>query len=148
MPAVAEVNAPFDWRKLDRIMEERDIDVLVVTSKHNVQYLLGGYRFFFFDTADAIGLSRYLPVLVYPRGRPDRATYIGNVMESYEQELGRFWTPNVLPRTWGSAGSFTRRGAWGSRRASFRPMRSRFYRRGLKTRRSSMRLFRSSGCAR
>jgi Xaa-Pro aminopeptidase len=102
MPAVAEVNAPFDWRKLDRIMEERDIDVLVVTSKHNVQYLLGGYRFFFFDTADAIGLSRYLPVLVYPRGRPDRATYIGNVMESYEQELGRFWTPNVLPRTWGS----------------------------------------------
>jgi Xaa-Pro aminopeptidase len=102
MPAAAEAKAPFDWRKLDRIMEERDIDVLLVTSKHNIQYLLGGYRFFFFDSADAIGLSRYLPVLVYPRGRPDRATYIGNVMESYEQELGSFWTPNVLPRTWGT----------------------------------------------
>jgi Xaa-Pro aminopeptidase len=102
MSAVAEVKAPFDWRKLDHIMEERDIDVLVVTSKHNVQYLLGGYRFFFFDVADAIGLSRYLPVLVYPRGRPERATYIGNVMESYEQELGSFWTPNVVPKTWGT----------------------------------------------
>ena len=27
----------------------------VVSSKHNIQYLLGGYRFFFFDYMDAIG---------------------------------------------------------------------------------------------
>ena len=35
-----------------------------MTSKHNVQYLLGGYRFIFFAAMDAIGHSRYLPIVV------------------------------------------------------------------------------------
>ena len=50
---------PFDTGRLDELMEEAGIDALVVTSKHNIQYLLGGYRFFFFDHFDAIGVSRY-----------------------------------------------------------------------------------------
>ena len=54
-------------------MEEAGIDALIVTSKHNIQYLLGGYRFFFFDHFDAIGVSRYLPILVYVKGHPERA---------------------------------------------------------------------------
>ena len=54
---------PFDAAKLDDLLEQAGIDVLIVTSKHNVGYLLGGYRFFFFETMDAIGLNRYLPVL-------------------------------------------------------------------------------------
>ena len=29
---------------LDRLMDEAGIDVLLATSKHNVQYLLGGHR--------------------------------------------------------------------------------------------------------
>jgi Xaa-Pro aminopeptidase len=77
-------------------MEEAGIDALVVTSNHNVQYLLGGYRFFFFDHFDAIGVSRYLPILVYVKGHPERAAYIGNSMERYEQELGRFWVPTFI----------------------------------------------------
>ena len=32
---------PFDTAKLDRLMEEAGIDVLIATSKHNAQYLLG-----------------------------------------------------------------------------------------------------------
>jgi Xaa-Pro aminopeptidase len=56
--ATAPGIAPFDWRKLDGLMAERDIDVLIVSSKHNIQYLLGGYRFFFFDAFDAIGVNR------------------------------------------------------------------------------------------
>ena len=49
-------------------MDEAGIDVLLATSKHNVQYLLGGHRAFFFDYMDAMGLSRYLPIMVYPKG--------------------------------------------------------------------------------
>src|SRR6185503_5487630 len=49
---------PFDAARLDKLLEESGIDVLIATSKHNVQYLLGGYRFFFFDSMDAIGVSR------------------------------------------------------------------------------------------
>jgi Xaa-Pro aminopeptidase len=84
---------PFDAHRLDALLEEARIDVLVATSKHNVQYLLGGYRFFFFETMDAIGTSRYLPALVYRKGRPDQAAYIGCAMENYERELGRLWPP-------------------------------------------------------
>ena len=71
-------HAPFDHARLDRLMDEAGIDVLLATSKHNVQYLLGGHRAFFFDYMDAMGLSRYLPILVYPKGKPDKAAYFGH----------------------------------------------------------------------
>ena len=88
---------PFDTDRLDALLEEAGIDALIVTSKHNIQYLLGGYRFFFFDHFDAIGVSRYLPIFVYVKGDPDRATYIGHPMESYERELNRIWVPTFSP---------------------------------------------------
>lgn len=94
--------APFDTCQLESLLEESDIDVLLISSKHNISYLLGGYRFFFFDYMDAIGLSRYLPIFIYVRKRPDVSTYIGNTMEAYEKELGRFWMPNVMTVTWGT----------------------------------------------
>ncbi len=93
---------PFDADRLDALLDEAGVDALVVTSKHNVQYLTGGYRFFFFDHFDAIGISRYLPVLVYVRGKPERAAYVGNPMEAYERDLGKFWMPTVLPAASGT----------------------------------------------
>jgi Xaa-Pro aminopeptidase len=83
---------PFDTKRLDTLMEDAGIDLLLASSKHNVAYMLGGYRSFFFEHFDAIGLSRYLPVLVYPRGRPEDAAYIGSRMESAEREVRSFWT--------------------------------------------------------
>ena len=91
--------APFNHQHLDALMEAAGLDVLIVTSKHNVQYMLGGYRFFMFDYMDAIGLSRYLPIFVYCRGRPAESAYIANSHEIFEQELGRFWVPNVQATT-------------------------------------------------
>lgn len=106
MDAAAETTRgatpPFDQDRLDRLMEEADLDFLVATSKHNVQYLLGGYRFIFFSAMDAIGHSRYLPLVIYERGRPDRAAYVGNKMESGEHQNRPFWTPEVHTATWGS----------------------------------------------
>ena len=97
----AGASIPFDAGRLDALMEEAGIDALAVTSKHNIQYLLGGYRFFFFDHFDAIGVSRYLPILVYVKSHPERTVYVGHPMERYEQELGRFWVPtfNASART-------------------------------------------------
>ncbi|MFH1795466.1 MAG: Xaa-Pro peptidase family protein [Pseudomonadota bacterium] len=94
--------APFDHDKLDRLMDEAGIDALLVTSKHNVQYLLGGYRYIFFHAMDAIGHSRYLPVVVYAKGSPDKAAYVGNRMEGHEQQVNPFWTPSVFANCWGS----------------------------------------------
>ena len=93
---------PFDAEKLDNLMEAEGVDMLVASSKHNVQYLLGGYRFFFFDVMDAIGLSRYLPLLVYPRGRPEDAAYFANVMEPIKPENNDGWPPLVSAHNWGT----------------------------------------------
>ncbi len=86
---------PFDTDRLDNLLDDAGIDVLVATSQHNIQYLLGGYRFFFFDTMDAAGVSRYLPALVYRKGKPEQAAYIGCGMETYERDLGKFWPTNL-----------------------------------------------------
>src|SRR5262245_20929419 len=90
--------APFDTARLDALIENEGIDVLVATSKHNVQYLLGGYRFFFFNYMDAIGVSRYLPIVIYQKGCPQNSAYIGYGLESYEKQLGKFW-PRVVETT-------------------------------------------------
>jgi len=94
--------APFDTARLDRLMDEAGIDVLLATSKHNVQYLLGGHRAFFFDTMDAIGVARYLPVFVYPKGAPQKAGYFGHRMEGYQIAVKPFWVSEVNTKSSGA----------------------------------------------
>ena len=94
--------APFDAALLDRLLDDAGLDVLVATSKHNVQYLLGGHRSFFFDNMDAMGISRYLPVFVYPKGRPEKAAYFGHGMETYQTQLKPFWVSEVSTKSGGS----------------------------------------------
>jgi Xaa-Pro aminopeptidase len=89
--SVPASRAPFDAGRLDRLMDEVDLDVLVVTSKHNVQYLLGGHRAFFFDYMDAMGLSRYLPVFVYVKGDLDKVAYFGHRLEGFQREVNPLW---------------------------------------------------------
>jgi Xaa-Pro aminopeptidase len=82
---------PFDADRLDRLLDEAGIDLLCASSKHNVQYLLGGHRAFFFESMDAMGLSRYLPVLLYPKGASHKAGFFGHRMEGYQKEVEPFW---------------------------------------------------------
>jgi len=94
--------APFDTARLDRLMDEAGIDVLLATSKHNVQYLLGGHRAFFFESMDAMGLSRYLPVFVYAKGEPQKAGFFGHRMENYQNEVKPFWVAEINAKSSGS----------------------------------------------
>jgi len=107
MDQAAAEALPYSFAKLDDLLEKAGIDVLLVTSKHNTQYLLGGYRFIFFSAMDAIGHSRYLPIIVYVRGAPDRTAYVANKMEGGEHANHPFWTPHFLPMSWGSIDSIT-----------------------------------------
>ncbi len=87
---------PFDAAKLDRLMEAAGLDVLIATSKHNVQYLSGGAeRAIFFDYMDALGVSRYLPVVVYAKGAPEKAAYVGHRLETHQREVAPLWIPEV-----------------------------------------------------
>ncbi|MBM3530672.1 MAG: aminopeptidase P family protein [Alphaproteobacteria bacterium] len=101
-PVKTPAAIPFDVARLDRLMEEAGMDVLVATSKHNVQYLLGGHRAFFFDYMDAMGVSRYLPIAIYVKGAPDKAAYFGHRLENFQRENNPFWTPVQVCNSSGS----------------------------------------------
>ena len=93
---------PFDHARLDRLMDEAGIDLVIATSKHNVQYLLGGHRANFFDYMDATGVTRYLPVFVYAKGAPEKAAYIGHRLEKFQTQNNALWTPETQTNTAGS----------------------------------------------
>ena len=78
---------PFDSQKLDRLLAEANVDLVLAVSKHNVQYLLGGYRFFFFAHADAIGTGRYLPIVGYFPGKVELGFYVGAGNEGWGLEV-------------------------------------------------------------
>lgn len=96
------MDLPFDSNRLDRLMDEAGIDILLVTSKHNVQYLLGGHKFFWFEHMDAVGISRYLPVLGYVRDRPGDTFYIANELEQTQLEVDPVWVEDVIAKAWTS----------------------------------------------
>ncbi|MDO8878040.1 MAG: Xaa-Pro peptidase family protein [Pseudolabrys sp.] len=93
---------PFDHQRLDRLMDEAGIDVIVATSKHNAQYLTGGHRADFFDYMDATGVTRYLPVFVYAKGAPEKAAYVGHRLEKFQTENNPLWTPETQTLSAGS----------------------------------------------
>src|SRR5664279_5108905 len=101
-PHASGLKIPFDHTRLDRLMDEAGIDVVLATSKHNVQYLLGGHRANFFDYMDATGITRYLPVLVYPKAAPEKAAYIGHRLEKFQRDVNPMWTPETQTSTAGS----------------------------------------------
>lgn len=93
---------PFDHTRLDRLMDAAGIDLLLVTSKHNVQYLLGGHRANFFDYMDATGVTRYLPVFVYAKGAPEKAAYVGHRLETFQHQAKPLWTLATMTNANGS----------------------------------------------
>ena len=103
---MAAPKTPFDAAKLDQLMDQADVALLLATSKHNVQYLLGGYRYHFFVHLDAIGLSRYLPVVGYHSRRLDTSFYVGNEFEADQQEVSEpLWVGEVHNACWTSEAS-------------------------------------------
>jgi len=102
LDVVAKSAIPFDTKQLDRLMDQAGIDVLIANSKHNIHYLLGGHRSIFFDYMDAMGISRYLPLLVYPKGAPEKAAFFGHRLEAHQKEVAPFWTPEGNTNSAGS----------------------------------------------
>ena len=99
---------PFDNQRLDRLMDAEGIDLLLATSKHNVQYLLGGHRADFFDYMDATGVTRYLPIVIYPKGAPEKAAYIGHRLEKWQREVSPMWTPETQTAANGSVDAMSK----------------------------------------
>lgn len=91
--------APFDLEKLDRLMVEAGLDLVLASSRHNVRYLTGGYYLPTFKRLEPIGLSQYMPVVGIPRGQPDRAFYVGVSVPDVDEvqaleAFGPMWVEN------------------------------------------------------
>ncbi len=96
---------PFDVAKLDELLGAAEIDALIATSLHNTQYLLGGHRYFMYAGMDSIGLSRYMPTVVYRRGLPEATTYIGAGNEDWATDVEPLWVGDVRNVAWTAAGA-------------------------------------------
>jgi Xaa-Pro aminopeptidase len=100
-----DVTAPFPSDRLDAEMRAQGVEVVLATTRHNVQYLLGGYRYFFFAGMDAIGLSRYLPVVGYVAEDLDAAFYVGCGNEGWGTDVHPLWVPDIRNVSWSSLDS-------------------------------------------
>jgi Xaa-Pro aminopeptidase len=87
---------PFTAGKLDALMDEAGMDVLLATSKENVQYLLGGYKSPLFAYKDSIGVSRFQPCVGYVKGAPEKSFYVGCPLDNWQQAVEpAFWIQNI-----------------------------------------------------
>jgi hypothetical protein len=64
--------------------------------------MLGGHRSIFFDYMDAMGLSRYLPIMVYPKGKPDKAAYFRPPAREFSASGEAVWVSEVQANSSGA----------------------------------------------
>lgn len=93
---------PFDAKKLDRLMGDAGVGLILACSRHNVRYLTGGYCYHFLARAPRFGRSQYLPFVGLARGRFDQAFYVGRVDEQSQIETEGLWIPHRFATTVGT----------------------------------------------
>jgi len=86
--------AAFDRARLAALMGERGLDLLLVTSRHNVRYLTGGYCYPLYQWDAHTRGSQYLPFFAIPRDASAPTAFIGRpgereVMEEAGVKVGR-----------------------------------------------------------
>jgi Xaa-Pro dipeptidase len=82
---------PFDAKKLNRLMEQAGLQLVLACTRHNVRYLTGGYYYHFLARAQRFGRTQYLPFVGIPRGRFDESFYVGRVDERSQIEAEGLW---------------------------------------------------------
>jgi Xaa-Pro dipeptidase len=87
------VKLPFDVTKLDRLMAEADLDLVLVNTRHNTRYLTGGYYYHFHANSARMGKSQYLSFVGIPRGRASDAFYVARAEERGQMEAESLWIP-------------------------------------------------------
>jgi Xaa-Pro aminopeptidase len=89
------VQPPFDADRLDALLEDADVDLVLATSHLNVRYLLGGHYFWLKRFSHATGPTAWIPFVGYPAGRRDEAFYVGNSYEGWQQQVKPIWVPDI-----------------------------------------------------
>ncbi len=87
------MNAPFDVGKLDRLLAEAGLSLVLAHTRHNVRYLSGGYYYHFHANSSRMGRSQYLPFVGIPRGRIAETFYVARDEERGQLEAEAPWFP-------------------------------------------------------
>jgi len=87
------MNVPFDAGKLDRLLAEAGLSLVLAHTRHNVRYLSGGYYYHFHANSTRMGRSQYLPFVGIPRGRTGEAFYVARDQERAQLEAEAPWFP-------------------------------------------------------
>ena len=88
---------PYDGEKLDRLMEEAGVDVVLASARENVRYLCGGYYFHFHERFTAMGEGRYMALAGVPRGKAEESFLIGGSGEVGQAREENLWIPELIP---------------------------------------------------
>ncbi len=97
---------PFDAEKLEALMAEAEMDLVLVTTRHNIRYLTGGRYHHFFARSTRMGTSQYLSVVGLPRGRFQDTFYVGRRQEERELKDQPLWMEQQylgVYQTWSAA---------------------------------------------
>jgi Xaa-Pro aminopeptidase len=87
---------PFDGERLRRAMAARGVHVVVATSRHNVEYLTGGYYNPFFAWSPRFGTGQYLSAVAVPAARLESAFYVSRENErDFLHAFGPLWIADV-----------------------------------------------------
>ncbi len=82
---------PFDANKLQRLMGDAGLDLLLASTRHNVRYLTGGYYYHFHATATRMAQTQYLPFVGVPRGRLDHTFFVCRSEECEQVQAAVPW---------------------------------------------------------
>jgi len=87
---------PFDGDKLQRLMHEDGMDVVLLTSRHNVAYATGGYYMPFFARGRRFGSGQYLSAVGIPAADLRSAFYVGRDSErDFTDAFGALWITDL-----------------------------------------------------
>ncbi len=82
---------PFDEKKLNRLMKEAGLTLILATTRHNVRYLTGGYYYHFHANATRMGQTQYLPFVGMPGGHLEEAFFVCRAEERGQIEGAVPW---------------------------------------------------------
>ncbi len=90
------IKPPYDQTKLERLMEEAGVDLILAHTPHNLRYLTGGYYFHFRERIAAIGPSQYLPFVGIPQKRTETSFQVAWRVEASPRNEVKTWVPDVI----------------------------------------------------
>ncbi len=99
------METPFDAARLDRLMNEADISLVLASTRHNVRYLSGGYYYHFHANSTRMGRSQYLPFVGIPRKRIADSFYVARAEERGQIVSEGLWIPNIVEAVRGTVSS-------------------------------------------